>query len=195
MTADIYISFVAYVCAVTFLPGPNNILLFSAVGQTGFRKCLSLLFGIWTGLFSVMLIAGFFCSKLNELIPQAAPVLKYIGAAYILYLSFITLRRKPSAPGETERKLNFAEGFLLQFLNVKVIMLGLASFPGYFMPYGSNLSLIILFAATMTVCCGAGNLIWAFFGSIINPFYDKHYRSVNIIMALLLLYCALKVIM
>ena len=74
-------------------------------------------------------------------------------------------------------------------------MLGLAAFPGYFLPYGSSIPAILLFAVTMTACCGAGNLIWAFFGSILNPFYGRHYRVINILMALLLLYCAIRMVL
>ncbi|MCR4589906.1 MAG: LysE family transporter, partial [Lachnospiraceae bacterium] len=191
MPLSIYISFVTYVCAVTIMPGPNNILLLSVAGQAGFRKCVSLLLGIWSGLIAVMLIAGGFCTILGSFIPSAAPFLKYVGAAYILYLAWLTLKKKPVS-GDTKEDvpLSFRYGFLLQFLNVKVIMLGLAAFPGYFLPYGSSIFNILLFAVTMTVCCGIGNLIWTFFGSILNPFYGRHYRIINIVMAILLVYCA-----
>lgn len=191
MSVSIYISFIMYVCAVTFMPGPNNILLLSSAGQSGLKKCIPLLFGIWTGLVTVMMIAGAFCTILSRSVPAAAPYLKYVGAAYILYLAWLTLKKKPASK-ETGKDLTltFRNGFLLQFLNVKVIMLGLAAFPGYFLPYGSGFFNILLFAVTMTACCGAGNLIWALFGSFLNSFYDRHYGVINVVMALLLLYCA-----
>ncbi len=196
MPLNLYFSFVTYVCAVTFMPGPNNVLLLSAAGQTGFKRCLPLLFGIWSGLITVMTAAGAFCTVLNSLIPQAAPFLKYVGAAYILYLAWVTLRRKPVSKEDGKAlTLTFKNGFLLQFLNVKVIMLGLAAFPGYFLPYGNGILNIILFAVTMTVCCGIGNLIWAFFGSILNPLYEKKYRIINAVMAVLLLYCAIRIVL
>lgn len=196
MPISVYISFISYACAVTFMPGPNNILLLSAAGQSGFKKCLSLLLGIWTGLIAVMMIAGSFCTFLDKLIPSAAPCLKYIGAAYILYLAWLTLTRKPvSGDLSGTTPLSFRYGFFLQFLNVKVIMLGLAAFPGYFLPYGNSFFIILLFAVTMTVCCGTGNLLWALFGSILNPFYERHYRIINIVMAILLVYCAVRIVL
>lgn len=197
MPMSVYLSFVAYACATTFLPGPNNVLLLTAAGQFGFKKCLRLLLGIWTGLVTVMILAGTFCSALSELIPQIAPVFKYVGAAYILYLAWQTFRRKPADPGkgEQEKPLTYLNGFLLQFLNVKVIMLGLASYPGYFMPYGPSVWIVLLFAVTMTACCGTGNLIWATVGSLLFPIYRKYYKVINLLMALLLVYCALKIIL
>ena len=95
MPIDVYFSFIAYACATTFLPGPNNVLLLASAGQFGLRKCVPLLLGIWTGLVTVMLIAGGFCSALGQLIPRIAPYFKYAGAAYILYLAWKTLMRKP----------------------------------------------------------------------------------------------------
>ncbi len=196
MSLQNYLSFIAYACAVTFLPGPNNILLLSAAGQTGFKKCLPLLTGIWTGLIAVMTLAGAFCTVLGEFIPSVQGAFKYAGAAYILYLAWKTFTRKPVDSYEAEVKhLRFIDGFLLQFLNVKVIMLGLAAFPAFFLPYSHGFIYIALFAVTMTACCGAGNLLWTFAGSLIAPFYDRHYRLINTIMALLLLYCVVKVIM
>lgn len=190
-----YFAFIAYACATTFLPGPNNVLLLSAAGQFGFRRCIRLLLGIWSGLVAVMLLAGGFCAALGSLVPRIAPYFKFVGAAYILYLAWQTGKRVPAEPGSAEeRPLTFWNGFMLQFLNVKVIMLGLAAYPGYFLPYGQNILLVLLFAVTMTACCGTGNLIWATAGSLIYPFYRKYYRPVNLAMAALLVYCAWKII-
>ncbi len=197
MPLDVYLSFIAYACATTFLPGPNNILLLAAAGQFGFRRCVPLLLGIWTGLVTVMLLAGGFCSVLGNLIPGIAPYFRYVGAAYILWLAWKTLTRKPAGADSAEvtRPLGFRDGFLLQFLNVKVIMLGLAAYPGYFLPHGSGFLLVLLFAVTMTACCGTGNLIWTAAGSLLFRVYSRCYKAVNAVMAALLVYCAVKVLM
>ena len=196
MPLQLYLSFIAYACATTFLPGPNNVLLLAAAGQYGLKKCLPLMLGIWTGLVTVMLLAGGFCSALGSLIPQIAPYFKYVGAAYILYLAWKTLTRKPvdAASADTDRPLRFVNGFLLQFLNVKVIMLGLAAYPGYFLPQGQSFGLVLLFAVTMTVCCGLGNLLWACAGSLLYRVYNRFFRVINAVMALLLVWCAWKII-
>jgi len=196
MELSAYLAFVAYACATTFAPGPNNVLLLTAAGQYGFRRCLPLMCGIWTGLLTVMTLAGGFCTGLSKLIPQIAPVFKFVGAAYILYLAWKTWRRVPASltDDKVEKPLTFHNGFLLQFLNVKVIMLGLAAFPGYFLPAGGGLAIVLLFAVTMTLCCGTGNLIWATIGSMLYPVYARQYKIINIIMALLLIWCAWRIV-
>ena len=197
MTLSSYLSFVAYACAATFLPGPNNVLLLTAAGQSGFRLCLPLLYGIWSGLVTVMLLAGGFCGVLGTLVPQIVPWFRYIGAAYILYLAWQTVKKRPVplANGQQSQPLTYWNGFLLQFLNVKVIMLGLAAYPGYFLPWGHSLGLVALFAVTMTLCCGAGNLLWAMAGNLLCPIYNRYYRQVNLAMGLLLIYCAMKIVL
>ena len=195
---SLYVSFITYACATTFLPGPNNILMMTQASRYGVKKLRPLLLGIWCGLVSVMMLAGLFCSALGTFVPKIAGYFKFVGAAYILYLAWKTLRRGGiSQTGESDGKdvpLKFWNGFLLQFLNVKVIMLGLASYPGYFLPMGNSVGIVVLFAVTMTVCCGTGNLIWTFLGSVLKPVYNRYYRVVNTLMALLLVWCAWKIV-
>ena len=131
MTA-VYLELAAYACATTFSPGPNNILLLSSTSRFGFRKCLPLIFGIWGGLVAIMLLCGFCCAWLGELVPQIVPIAKYVGAAYILYLAYRTFMRSPgsSDTDKASKPLTCVNGFLLQFLNVKILMLGIAAYSG-----------------------------------------------------------------
>ncbi len=201
MSASLYLSFIAYALATTILPGPNNVLLMSEAGRKGIKKCLPLLMGIWSGLLCVMTLSAVLMSILNRIVPMITPVFKYVGAFYILYLAWKTAIRKPvgeEKEAKEERQLGFKDGFLLQFLNVKVLMLGLAAYPGYFLSKlvtWPQVIVIPIFAVSMTFCCGTGNVIWMVAGSLIRPVYDRFYRPVNIVMALLLIYCAVKIIM
>ena len=135
----VYLQLAAYACATTFSPGPNNILLFSSTSRFGIRKCWPLIFGIWAGLITVMLLCGFGCAWLGELVPQIVPIAKYVGAAYILYLAYRTFLRSPDGAKESggaSKPLSYVNGFLLQFLNVHILMLGIAAYSGYILPTG-----------------------------------------------------------
>ena len=196
MTA-VYLELAAYACATTFSPGPNNILLLSSTSRFGFRKCLPLIFGIWGGLVAIMLLCGFGCAWLGELVPQIVPIAKYVGAAYILYLAYRTFLRSPDGAKESggaSKPLSYVNGFLLQFLNVHILMLGIAAYSGYILPTGYAVPTVICFAVIMAVCAGTGNLIWATAGTLLLPLYKRHYKLVNGIMALLLLWCAWKIV-
>lgn len=194
MTPELFLELAAYGCITTFSPGPNNILLLSSTSKYGFGKCRPLLFGIWTGLVTVMLLCGFGCAVLGEIVPQIVPVAKYVGAAYILYLAWKTLRSKPGSQTVEERPLTYFNGFLLQFLNVKIVMLGIASYSGYIMPHGFRVPWVLLYAVIMAGCAGTGNLIWATLGSLLFPLYRRYAKVINVIMAALLVWCAWKMV-
>ncbi|MGN0344870.1 MAG: LysE family transporter [Lachnospiraceae bacterium] len=204
MQISVFFALAAYACATTFSPGPNNVLLLSSTGQYGFKKCLPLMRGIWTGLITVMLICGFGCKLLGDLIPSIERYARFVGAAYIVWLGYKTLtRRATPAPGEAsaddsskkeEKPLTFVNGFLLQFLNVKILMLGIAAYCSFVLPYGTSIPATLIFAVTMAACAATGNLIWATVGSLLFPIYSKHYRIFNMIMALLLFWCVYKII-
>ena len=195
MGASVLMELAVSACATTFTPGPNNILLLSSTSTFGFRRCRPLLLGIWVGLITVMLICGFGCAALGDLVPQIVPVAKYVGAAYVLYLAYKTFTRKTgSGTADASRPLTCGNGFLLQFLNVKILMLGVAFYSGYILPYGFHPGRIVAFAVIMTLCAGTGNLIWATLGSLLFPLYKKYAQVINTVMALLLVWCAWKII-
>ena len=193
MTA-VFLELALSACATTFTPGPNNILLLSSTSTFGFRRCRPLMLGIWTGLLTVMLICGFGCAALGTLLPQVVPVARYVGAVYVLYLAYKTFTRTAGDGTAEAKPLTYMNGFLLQFLNVKILMLGMAFYSGYILPHGFHVAFVLAFAAIMTLCAGTGNLIWATLGSALFPLYRRYHRVVNAVMAALLVWCAWKIV-
>ena len=53
-------------------------------------------------------------------------VMKYIGAAYILWLAIHIVFSKPSTEN-AEQSASFLKGFMLQFVNVKIYMFGVTA--------------------------------------------------------------------
>lgn len=194
MPITVYLELTLSACAATFSPGPNNILLLSSVSAYGFRKCLPLLYGIWSGLLTVTLLCGFDCAALSSLAPQVVPLAKYVGTAYVLYLACKMLRHKGQGASAEPKPLTYVNGFLLQFLNVKFQMLSITFYSGFFLPYGFQVRQVLAFAGIMTLCAGTGNLIWSALGSILFPVYQRHERAVSIVMALLMVWCARKIL-
>ena len=64
-------------------------------------------------------------------------VLKYIGAAYILWLAIHIAFSKPSTEN-AEQSASFLKGFMLQFVNVKIYMFGVTALTGYVVGYMSS---------------------------------------------------------
>ena len=69
-------------------------------------------------------------------------VLKYIGAAYILWLAIHIAFSKPSTEN-AEQSASFLKGFMLQFVNVKIYMFGVTALTGYVVGYMSSFSALL----------------------------------------------------
>lgn len=174
-------------------PGPNNILLLSSASKFGVRKNMCFMLGIWTGSLTLMLLCGYFCNGLTAVIPQLQTVLPYAGSLYLIYLAWQTARRLPPSDHDTSRIPSFPMGIFLQLINVKIIIYGLTMFTAFILPNIRSSAFIFPFAIYLMALGAVGNLIWAVAGNMLRTAYEKHYRLINIIMALLLIWCALRV--
>ena len=174
-------------------PGPNNILLLSTTSKYGVSGNLRFMTGIWSGSLTLMCLSGLFCSTLGTVIPDIQPVMKYLGAAYILYLAWQTWKRCPPSDQVQEKKPTWLMGFVLQLVNVKIIIYGLTMFSAYILPYESRIYMLFFFAVYLMILGALGNLIWAFAGNVLKRFYTRYYRLMNAVMALLLVWCSLRI--
>ena len=175
-------AFLTYAVITAATPGPNNIMSMSNAGRLGFRRALPFNFGIWVGFTIVMVLCTLFCTALSALIPAIRLPMLVLGAAYMLYLAWITFRSSDVIQEDHSRE-GFLSGLLLQFINPKIYLYCIMSMEAYILPYyiGQPVMAFIGFAFT---------LAWAAFGSVFRLLFSRHARVVNTIMALLLVYCA-----
>lgn len=175
-------------------PGPNNILLLSTASRYGVRKNMPFMLGIWAGATLVMSLCGFLGQVLLSVIPGIQPVMKVIGAIYLMYLAWGTYNRKPLSSGAEQKLPTFLMGFTLQLVNAKMIIHGITMFSSYIFPFVQSTPWILLFVLYFVVMGAIGNLLWAFAGNALNRVYTAYYKQMNLIMALLLVWCALKIL-
>lgn len=183
-------SFLTYAVITAATPGPNNIMSMSNAGRLGFRRALPFNFGIWVGFTIVMVLCTLFCTALSALIPAIRLPMLVLGAAYMLYLAWGTFRSSDVIQEDHARE-GFRSGLLLQFINPKIYLYGIMSMEAYILPYYSGQPAVLLFFALLLAFIGfVFTLAWAAFGSVFRLLFSRHARTVNTIMALLLVYCA-----
>ena len=184
-------AFLSYIIITTFTPGPNNILSMSNAAKYGFKRNIPFSLGMFAGAIVIMALCSAFSATIFNLIPSIKPVMTYIGAAYILWLSWKIYKSKPHEEGkDIGKENNFISGFLLQFVNPKVIIYGITIFATFILPYYELPAYIGLFAVGLAFIGFVSINCWALFGSGFNIFLKRYYKIVNSIMALLLVYCA-----
>ena len=190
MEYKIVLMYLPYALVSTFTPGPNNLMSFYAVSHYGFRNGSKVIFGIMTGFITCLIICGIFCHELAVYVPKLVNYLKYFGALYMLWLAYKIFNFN-NVPNETEAStINFLSGFLLAITNIKVILYFITVYTAYVIPSNGNFLIhgIYLF---MLACISWG--LWASAGNLLQKFFIEHYRAFNILMAMLLAYCAIAV--
>ena len=181
-------NFLIYCIINAFTPGPGNILALNTVTNYGYKKGRPLFFGIFAGYYVVQILCAIFVYGVNTLLPSVMGVMKYIGAAYILWLAIHIAISKPSSEN-AEQSASFWKGFMLQFVNVKIYMFGVTALTGYIVAYMPTFPALLFFELVITTIGTIATTTWIGMGVLIQKFYLRHFRIINIILALTLLEC------
>lgn len=185
-----WLAFLTYAIVTAATPGPNNIMSMSNGGRLGFKRALPFNFGILAGFSAVMLICTAFCSTLTELLPAVQTPMLFIGAAYMLHLAWGTYKSSGKIIEDHSRS-GFVSGLALQFINPKIYIYCIMSMQAYILPlYAGQPLTLILFALLLAFIGFVFTLCWSAFGSAFRLLFSRHTKSVNTVMALLLVYCA-----
>ena len=77
-------SVISYVLISTFTPGPSNISTASMAILHGYKNTVKYQVGLAFGVFLLMFLSGLFSAALLHIFPALEPILRYVGAGYIL---------------------------------------------------------------------------------------------------------------
>jgi|LDZU01.1.fsa_nt_gi cysteine/O-acetylserine efflux protein len=143
-----FVSLIPFVFITTFTPGPNNIACTFMAINFGIKSSMGFLYGIYLGFLSILLLAGFFSNILLNPIPGLEPIMRWIGAIYILYLAYNILKLDYSLQKNTQQAhpFGFGKGFLLQFLNPKGIIYALSFYSVFLYSIIDSPRYILIFA-------------------------------------------------
>ncbi|MFC5587439.1 LysE family transporter [Sporosarcina soli] len=194
MGVQVLFSFVIYVLINAFTPGPGNILAFNTMTNFGWKRGKPLYFGIFTGYFFVQALCAFFIYGLENLINPIMTVLTYAGAIYIVWLAYQIAISK-SDNQISVKQPSFWIGFVLQIVNVKIFLFGITSLTGYVIPYYASLGMLLFFEMIIAAIGTLATLTWILFGGLFQKTYFKHFRIINIVLAIVLLQCAVELLL
>jgi len=188
--SQLLVAFVIFSAVMFFTPGPNNVMLLSSGLTYGFRRTLPLMAGVTLGVAFMVAAVGLGLGTIFIAYPLLQTILKYAGAAYLIYLAAAIAMSgtAPSVQDNQRGPMTFWGAAVFQWINVKgwVMVIGtitayaaIANFP-WNIAIQTAISLVMGVLATVT---------WALFGSALRPLLNSpsRVRVFNIAMALLLL--------
>lgn len=187
MILEVLFNYIPYALITNFTPGPNNILALNSTKTYGFKKSWKVLLGICSGFTVIMIACGIICVSLKSISDTYQSIMKYVGATYMFWLAWHIFISKPSDVSKSSPKeLTFLYGFIVQFVNIKVLLYGMVSISTFILPYTQSIFIISLFICGMSTLGAIAALVWALAGSIFQTFLNKHYKIFNTIMTLIL---------
>jgi threonine/homoserine/homoserine lactone efflux protein len=165
--------FATYSFVMSITPGPNNVMLTASGATFGFRKTIPHILGIVAG-FSVVLFGV--CAGLDVVFtrwPAIQSVLRWVGAAYLIYLGWRILRSGEAQDAHSRKPLTALQAAGFQFLNPKAWMMTLTA-AAMFLPrelgvLTASSYMVGIMAVTNLPCI----TVWALFGSSMRGFLAR----------------------
>ncbi|SEQ49965.1 Threonine/homoserine/homoserine lactone efflux protein [Lentzea xinjiangensis] len=140
-------SFLAALLVIMVVPGPDFVLIMGNAVHS-LRRGVQAALGVVTGLLVHATLATVGLSALVAAAPAALFAVKAIGALYLAWIGFTTLRTasKPAA-GQRPRGNAFLRGLLCDLLNPKVMLTFLSLVPQAMDPHAAPLPQAALLSA------------------------------------------------
>lgn len=188
MSFELLAAFLLFAAVMLFTPGPNNIMLMSSGLNFGFARTLPHMLGVSLGFGLMVFLVGIGLGAIFQIYPALYWVLKYAGAAYLLYLAWVIGTSSKVEEGKKKsRPLTFIEGAAFQWINAKGWIIALGAITTYAALTSFPLNVVLL-SALFALMGTASSAAWTAFGSGLRRFLKdaRHVRVFNIVMALLL---------
>jgi threonine/homoserine/homoserine lactone efflux protein len=190
MSQPLLIAFVVFATVMFFTPGPNNIMVLSSGLTYGFRRTVPHIAGIAIGFAFMVGAVGLGFETIFLAYPVLQTILKYAGAAYLIYLAAVIAMSEPVTPGQDNRRgpMTFWGAAMFQWVNVKgwVMVIGTITAYAGIARFPWN----IFIQVVLSLLLGAmSTSTWTLSGSSLRPFMTspRAVRAFNMVMAVLLL--------
>jgi threonine/homoserine/homoserine lactone efflux protein len=144
--------------AINISPGPDLIFVLSRTIAEGRKVGFASLLGVWTGALVHVSAAALGLSAILAASDVAFAVVKYAGAAYLVYLGLRALRAKTPAFGtphpaarRTTPWMAYRQGVSVDILNPKAAIFFLAFLPQFVRPELGHVSAQIMLLGVLVI--------------------------------------------
>lgn len=166
MTTTSLLALFSAMLLLAVVPGPAVFAIIARSFSSGFLRGLYMTMGLVLGDYVFIVLALFGLSALAEVMGTTFFVIKYLSAAYLIWLGYKLLTCKASSieiEASTESSLwsNFSAGLLITLGNPKAILFYVGFFPSFVNLAEVSTFDLVLIMAVATVVFGSVNLCYA----------------------------------
>ena len=198
MSNPLLIAFIVFAAVMYLTPGPNNVMVLSSGLTFGFRPTIPHIAGITFGCAFMVAAVGLGFGSIFVAYPVLQTILKFAGAAYLVYLAAAIAMSEPVKPGEDSgrRPMTFWGAALFQWVNVKgwVMVIGTITAYAGIARFPWNMVIQVVVCLLLGV---VSTSIWTLSGSSLRVLMasPRAVRAFKIVMATLLLASLIPVFM
>ena len=169
MTVELYLSYVIACFVVLAVPGPTILLVISYALSQGRRAALSTVVGVGLGDAIAVTVSLAGLGAIMATSATAFTVLKWVGAAYLVYLGIKMWRTEPKLslddqPDISQRKMTL-HTTIVTALNPKGIAFFVAFLPHFLNPSAPAVPQLVLLGTTFVVLGIVNAALYALFAA------------------------------
>ena len=135
LSQEVIIAFIAASIVLSFVPGPDNIFVMTQSALRGWRVGFFTTLGLCTGLVGHTLLVAVGVSVIFQTSAIAFNGLKILGACYLVYLGWLSLKNEELVLGESKEKSTnqsyYITGIIMNLTNPKVALFFLVFLPQF----------------------------------------------------------------
>ena len=189
LSLDLLLGFALFALVTSITPGPNNTMLLASGVNFGFNRTIPHMLGISCGFFVLVLAVGFGLGAVFQAYPLLYTVLRYVGAAYLLYLAWKIAHSGPVPENESGKRtpISYWGAAAFQWVNPKAWIMAIGAISTYTPLQGYFFNVVVIAAVFALINLPSVSL-WVVCGSLLrNLLRDRRWlRLFNWGMALLL---------
>lgn len=148
-------------------PGPANMALMATGARFGFRAALPFVAGVALGKQLIIWPVGFGLMELSARAPWVFEMLKYISAAYIIWLAWKVANLRLGQGKDAGTAPGFTAGLIVHPLNPKAWAMIVGSFTAFVAPDTPALTATATIAAVLLGCQIVMHPLWTLAGDAI----------------------------
>lgn len=162
-----WLPYTLFTLAITFSPGPINLLVMAMAGQAGWRATLPAIIAACTTAALTIVLAGLGLASVLMKAPLIPVVLSWIGVAWLTWMAWQLATSNPAAAAATNEQaimLNGPKAAGLQLINPKGWMMALTAVTVF---AGAEPTLVTITSMAMLFLVFAliGSTSWALMGT------------------------------
>ncbi len=192
MSPELLPALALFALSSSITPGPNNVMVTASGANFGFSRTLPHIFGIAIG-FPVMVIAvGLGLGQVFVQMPMLHTVMKWVGAAYLLWLAWKLATARPTgiddgAPTQAQ-PMTLLQAAAFQWVNPKAWIMAVGAMSTFTTVGGDPVVEAAIVGGMFAAACLPSVALWAGFGVVLRGWLSsaRALRRFNLSMAALL---------